>query len=74
MIDTQDLKFGKEKTSLEQTGIVIGFLLGYSMFTTVWYFVLYHTKRIPSDWSILNIVLITGLIVLFGFYLKKELK
>jgi hypothetical protein len=51
----------------------IGFLISYFIFTTVAYFVLTYTYRIPSNWGYLHIMMITFGVVIFGYILKRWL-
>lgn len=49
----------------------IGFLMGYIIFTTVWYFILSLSNRLPADWTYFSLLEITFVILLFGYFIKK---
>ena len=55
----------------EQAGIVVGYLLGYVLFTAV-LFILFIL--IGNSWTYPEVMLLTGSIALLGIIIKKALK
>lgn len=64
----------EENKFAEKLGVKIGYLFGYFLFTTILFFLLRLTDKIPSNWIYLDIMIITFLITLIGITLKKFLK
>ena len=58
----------------QKTGVVIGYIFSYAIFTTILFYILKLTKKLPSNWSIFQIIGITLIIVIIGLILKKLLK
>jgi len=64
----------KHKTSNENLGFKIGFLLSYFIFTTILFYLLTFLSKVPSDWNYLNIMSITAGISILGIVIKRLLK
>jgi hypothetical protein len=58
--------------TLEKIGEVTGFLSSYFLFTTILFFVLKLTNKLPQTWNYLHISYITLTIILTGFFIKKR--
>jgi cytochrome c biogenesis protein CcdA len=54
-------------------GFTLGFLLSYSIFTTILFYVLTFTEKIPTHWNWFHIGGITAGIILMGLWLRKVL-
>lgn len=67
------MEFEKPKTT-ETVFSVIGFVFSYFLFTTILYFLLFYLKKIPFDWTYLNVGYITLSVVFLGFLIKRFLK
>ena len=67
------LKF-KSGKKIEKSGKIIGYLIAYFIFTTILYFILKFSKRVPSDWGYPHIMILTLFIVLLGTLIKLLLK
>ncbi len=59
---------------LKKTGKMIGFLVGYFLFTTILYFILILTNKMPTSRSYIPIVEITILVSLVGYGVKRFLR
>tara|TARA_Y100000031_G_C8170667_1_gene361638 strand:- start:407 stop:667 length:261 start_codon:yes stop_codon:yes gene_type:complete len=64
----------QENRSIQNVGEKAGFIIGYFLFTTVLYFVLFFLKRMPVSWSYGHIMIITAVIVLIGTSIKRLLR
>ena len=64
----------EENKLYEKIGKVLGFLVSYALFTVILYFILIYLGKIPEDWNILHIVLITFFIIIIGKLIKRLLK
>jgi len=60
--------------SLQKGGKFLGFLLSYGIFTTILFFILLLTKKLPALWGYYHIAAITLGITLLGILLRKLLK
>jgi hypothetical protein len=63
-----------KNSNLEKVGKILGCILAYILFTTVLYFILVLTNKIPKEWTYNNIIIITILITFTGFVIKRILK
>ena len=64
----------EENKSVAKFGEIIGFLFSYLLFTTILFFALRFTEKIPKWWSVLQIIPITFAIALLGLLLKRLLR
>ena len=55
-------------------GKVIGFLLSYTIFTSILYLILQFSNKLPESWTILHVVLLTILIIMVGKSIRFLLK
>ncbi len=62
------------KDNLKKAGKNLGFLTMFFVFTTVLYFVLKLTNRLPEDWNYLYVLLLTLAITLTGILTRLFLK
>jgi len=67
------MKFEEDK-KIEDIGKMTGYLTGYFLFTTMLFFVLMLTEKMPVGWNYLYMMGITLLIMLTGEGLKRILK
>ncbi|MBI2653406.1 hypothetical protein HYX02_01205 [Candidatus Woesearchaeota archaeon] len=67
------MKFEEDK-SIGGVGEKIGFVFSYFIFTTILFFILKFTKKLPQAWTYLHIMAITLAIALAGILLKRLLK
>jgi hypothetical protein len=51
-------------------GVVLGYAFSYFLFTTILFFVLTLTHRLPASWTYLCVALVTVSIVIVGRFLK----
>ena len=51
----------------------VGYIFSYFLFSTILFYVLYFTNKLPSNWDYLNVLLITILIVFIGILIKTFL-
>lgn len=58
----------------EKCGEVVGFVFGYFMFTTVLFFILMLTKKLPLTWEYYHVMAITLCIFTIGKLIKRLLK
>jgi len=58
----------------EKTGKYFGFILMFFLFSTILYFVLNYTNKIPDSFQYYNIFFITVPIILIGSLIKLFLK
>lgn len=65
--------FNKESL-IEKIGQKAGFLFSYLLFTTVAYYILSFTNRLPENFTYFHIIPFTLLVVLIGFLIDKWLK
>jgi len=63
----------QDKT-IEKFGKKVGFVFGYFLFTTILFFLLNASNKIPDFWSYFHIMGITLSITLVGAFLKRHLK
>lgn len=61
----------EEDKRYQKLGEKIGFIFGYFLFTTMLFFILLLSKKLPSSWSYFHIIGITILINIFGFLIKE---
>lgn len=59
---------------LEGISRIIGFVISYSLFTAILYFVWSYVKGLPHGMSLLHVAAITALITVAGFALKRALR
>jgi len=62
------------RNKAKEIGKISAFLIMFFLFTTVFYFILKLTDRLPSGWNYLYVVPLTLSITLFGVLLKLSLK
>ncbi len=62
------------KLNVENAGVVIGYLTSYVIFTLILYLVLSFVHKLPVDWSILSIGLVTASVALLGVFMGWLLK
>ncbi len=55
-------------------GQIFGFILSYAIFSTLLYFVLKITEKLPKTWQIYHILGITLIVIILGLILKRWLK
>ncbi|HLC46914.1 MAG TPA: hypothetical protein VJI75_04200 [Candidatus Nanoarchaeia archaeon] len=55
-------------------GKIVGFILSYSIFTTILFFLLSNTQKIPESWSIVHVIALTFFITLLGSGIKRLLR
>jgi ABC-type Na+ efflux pump permease subunit len=65
--------FEQEK-GIERFGKILGFLFGYFLFTTVMYFVLAYSGKLPDAWGYFGIVGITAVVFMAGSIARRLLK
>lgn len=58
----------------KKAGKVIGYLVMYFVFTTVFYFILKLLNRIPESWKYYHVMPITLALVLLGTLIKMLFK
>ncbi|MBI3032857.1 hypothetical protein HYY69_05245 [Candidatus Woesearchaeota archaeon] len=58
----------------EKTGMYLGFLVSYLIFTTILYGLLYFLKKLPLSWSFVHIGSITLVIASVGLIIRWLLK
>jgi hypothetical protein len=58
----------------EAIGIVAGYVLSYTIFTTVLFGVLFFLHKLPSSWSYMHIMAITAFVAGMGFIVRRLLK
>lgn len=58
----------------KKLGKIIGFMLMYVLFTTILFFILKFSKKLPLNWSYFHVCNITIFITLIGSLLKLSLK
>lgn len=54
-----------------KAGRFIGFISAYLILTLSWFLILNSFNRIPENWNVLNIVLITFLITCIGLIIRR---
>lgn len=64
----------EENKAVEIFGERIGFIVGYFLFTTVLFYVLTLSNRLPESWSYGNIMLVSIVVCGIGFTIKRLLK
>ncbi len=64
----------RDTSAIDKTGYYLGYFLSYSIFTTVLFFILRTLKKIPADWTIVHVGIITILLHVIGQFIKKALK
>ena len=62
------------KTDEKRISRMIGYLLGYFVFTTILYFILILLDKLPETWNYFNIMIITFIIILIGELTREILK
>ncbi len=55
-------------------GALIGFAIAYCIFTTMLFFVLKFTGKLPSSWSFVNVIGITFSVIALGILTKRVLQ
>ncbi|MEK6900891.1 MAG: hypothetical protein AABX37_00950 [Nanoarchaeota archaeon] len=60
--------------SLQIWGKYLGFLISYGIFTTLLFFILTLTKKLPGTWDYSHIAVITVGITFLGLLLRRLLK
>lgn len=58
----------------EKIGERAGYLASYLLFTTILFFVLKLSNKMPESWDYTNVMLITFIIALIGVIIKRLLK
>ena len=64
----------EEHKHFEKLGEKAGFVVAYFLFTTILYFLLSFSKKLPKNWTYIYIMLIIFLVALIGLVLKRLLK
>jgi len=64
------MNFEEKKYDVKMWGVYVGYLLFYFVFTTVLFFILSLTEKLPEHWNYLSVANIT----FFGVILIKILK
>ena len=64
----------EEKKAIEGIGEKIGYVFGYFLFTTILFYVLALTNKIPENWSYFHIMAATMFITLTGVAIERLLK
>jgi len=59
---------------LEKAAKLLGFVVSLSIFSTIFYFILTFTKKIPDYWSIFHIALIVLSALGVSYLIKKILQ
>ncbi len=65
---------GFEGNFNEKIGERAGYSASYLLFTTILFFVLKLSNKLPESWNYLNVMLVTFIIALIGIIIKKLLK
>ncbi len=63
-----------EKNHTEKIGRITGFLVMYFIFTTILFFILKLTNKLPAKWTYIHIMIIVVLILFLGNLIKFLLK
>jgi hypothetical protein len=63
-----------EDRSFYGAGKIVGFFLSYLVFTTMLFFVMAFTKKLPVGWNYINVAAITTVVALTGLLLKRYLR
>lgn len=66
--------FSRVKNNRENWGIVLGYFLGYFFFTSVLFYILVLSQKLPKSWNFFHVILITFTITLAGIVIKRLLK
>jgi len=64
----------EENKNIEKVGEVVGYIFSYFLFTTVLFFILVITKKIPESWSYFHVMIITVSIAIIGVIIKRLLR
>jgi len=64
----------KDKGNFKVAGIIIAVIFMYFVFTTVLYFILKFTHRLPASWSYISLSIVTTFVILSGSLIKLLLK
>lgn len=67
------MKFEEDK-SAEKFGVKIGYILAYFLFTTILFYILKFSHKLPGSWSYFHVMGITLLVVLVGLGIARLLK
>lgn len=59
---------------IEKWGKRLGFMVSYGSFTIIFFFILVYLNKLPEGFSFIYIVLVTFVITVLGFIIKKVLK
>ncbi len=65
--------FSKNNT-LKKTGKLLGFAISFFLFSTIFYFVLTFTEKIPDDWTVFHISVILIGVLIVSYIIKKILR
>jgi len=60
--------------NLEKIGEKIGFIIMLLIASTILFFILEITNKLPSNWNYLYVLVLVFLIILLGALIKKILK
>jgi hypothetical protein len=63
-----------EKNNSRKLGKIVGFILMYFVFTTIFYFVLNYFEKLPENFNFFYMLNLTLSFVLIGSLLKITLK
>ena len=64
----------EQNNSIENIGKKVGYLFSYFLFTTLLFFVILLSKKLPNTWTYFHIMVVTAGITLIGVILKNVLK
>jgi hypothetical protein len=67
------MEFEQDK-SIVLWGQKAGYLFSYALFTAILYFVLNFTGKIPAEWSVFHIAILTLCIVFAGIVITRLLR
>jgi hypothetical protein len=66
--------FEERITYLEKNARKTGYLFSYFLMTTLLFFILKFSKRLPDEWNYLNIMVIVAFVAVIGTLIKRGLK
>ena len=58
---------------IRSVGIIVGYVFSYFLFTTILFFILTFSQRLPSGWNYFHIIGITIIITFIGTIIRKLL-
>lgn len=58
----------------ERLGQAAGYIFSYIMFTTILYFVLFSSRKLPANWTYFHVALLSFCVSLAGETIKRLIK